>query len=49
MLLFSCNAHNTQKMFPGIKLYGATLGVNFWFPLRRELFTALGNFNLKIS
>lgn len=42
MLLFSSNSHNTQKLFPGIKLHGATLGVNFWFPIRRELFMALG-------
>jgi len=42
MLLFSSNAHNTQKLFPGINLHGATLGVNFWFPIRREFFMALG-------
>uniref|UniRef100_A0A1I8BX40 Acyltransferase n=1 Tax=Meloidogyne hapla TaxID=6305 RepID=A0A1I8BX40_MELHA len=49
MLLFSSNSHNTQKLFPGIKLHGATLGVNFWFPIRRELFMALGGFILWIK
>ncbi|KAF7630817.1 hypothetical protein Mgra_00008917 [Meloidogyne graminicola] len=42
MLLFSTNANNIQKLFPGINIYGATLDVNFWFPIRREFFMALG-------